>query len=285
MVQASIGCVAASPDLIAAIRANPENYYVNVHTPEFPEGAVRGQLGLMIVALTTANTMFEVGSDDPATPLFPERPITGLQPGEQILAIDFRTTVEELHGLGSSGRLYRIEFSGAATPVAGPAFGVTPGEAFGWDFNPVVDAIRAVGDGGTNRNLRLDPDTGLLLATDTAVAYAATDPNAGADPNVVGSAYTNNFIGAAATTLYGIDSGLDVLVTQNPPNTGTLTTVGALGVDAPADNLGFDVSTSAGRALAAWGNTLYTINLATGAATAVGPITASAAIRGIAVVP
>lgn len=38
------GCVTADPDLIKAIRQNPSNYYVNVHTTEFPAGAVRGQL-------------------------------------------------------------------------------------------------------------------------------------------------------------------------------------------------------------------------------------------------
>jgi hypothetical protein len=40
------GCVSADRDLILAIIQNPENYYVNVHSrPNFPGGAVRGQLG------------------------------------------------------------------------------------------------------------------------------------------------------------------------------------------------------------------------------------------------
>lgn len=40
----SFGCVSAPADVIAAIRANPSNYYVNVHTTDFPNGAIRGQL-------------------------------------------------------------------------------------------------------------------------------------------------------------------------------------------------------------------------------------------------
>jgi hypothetical protein len=38
------GCVSADAELIKTIRQNPEGYYVNVHTTEFPGGAVRGQL-------------------------------------------------------------------------------------------------------------------------------------------------------------------------------------------------------------------------------------------------
>jgi hypothetical protein len=41
---ASAGCVALSQTTIQQMRANPANYYVNVHTGLFPGGAVRGQL-------------------------------------------------------------------------------------------------------------------------------------------------------------------------------------------------------------------------------------------------
>lgn len=37
-------CTSASADLLADILANPKDYYVNVHTPTFPGGEIRGQL-------------------------------------------------------------------------------------------------------------------------------------------------------------------------------------------------------------------------------------------------
>jgi hypothetical protein len=40
----SSGCVEADRGLIKEIRKNPAGYYVNVHTTEFPGGAIRGQL-------------------------------------------------------------------------------------------------------------------------------------------------------------------------------------------------------------------------------------------------
>ena len=214
--------------------------------------------------------------------------VTGLGTGEQVLGIDFRPATGQLFGLGSLSRLYTIDTTtaGAAQVGASGAFTLT-GIGFGFDFNPTVDRIRVTN--ASDQNLRINPDDGTLTATDGMLAFAATDANAGADPTVTGSAYANNFAGATSTTLYNIDSNLDILVTQVPPNAGTLNTVGPLGVNAN-NLLGFDISGVSGTAFASFNGTgvlsqLYTINLATGSATLVGNIGSTDLVRGIAAAP
>lgn len=216
-------------------------------------------------------------------------PIWGLASNEKLVGIDFRPKTGELYGIGSFSRMYKINTgNGMASQVGGTFSTALNGSSFGVDFNPTVDRIRLVSN--TGQNLRLHPDTGAVAAVDTNLAYNAGDVNFGKTPNVVHSAYTNNFNGATTTQLFGIDTGLDTLVLQNPPNNGGLTTIGALGVDV-SDIGGFDISGATGIAYlcvrdAQLGkSTFWTINLATGAGMMVGEIGGGSIISAMSVAP
>lgn len=234
-----------------------------------------------VYAVTAANELIRFNSARPDL-LTLQVDITGLAVGETVAAIDFRPDTGDLYALGSTGQIYTINTTtGQATAeeelAADPADTTAPfvalaGTSFGFDFNPTVDRVRITSD--ADENVRADVDTGLVT-TDDPLAYAAGDPNAGADPNVVASAYSDNFSGTTTTTLYGIDSELDILVTQDP-TTGELTTVGDLGV-VVTDVASFDISGGgdAYAALMVEGETntgFYTIDTATGTATLVGII-------------
>ncbi len=239
-----------------------------------------------VYGVTTANNLLRFNSTRPGT-ILGNTPITGLQGGENVLGIDFRPATGELFGLGSSNRIYRINtVTGAATQVGTAGAFTLSGTDFGFDFNPVPDRIRVTSD--ANQNLRLNPNDGTLTATDGTLAYAVGDPNAGQDPNIVASGYTNSFSGTTTTTLYDIDSNLDVLVTQVPPNSGTLNTVGPLGVNVSGE-AGFDITPGNNTALAAFqvtgttSSSLFSVNLITGSAAAIGPIGAGVVVRDIAI--
>lgn len=262
--------------------------------------------------------------------------ITGTQSGESLRGIDFRPATGELYLLGITRRfqygsepdshwggtttyttrIYKLNTTTGAATQVGTGFTdpALRGSWSGIDFNPVVDRLRYVND--LNQNMRIHPDTGAPIdfdpitpgiQPDLNLAYAAGDPNAGRNPDVTAVAYLNaDNDPTTGTTLYGIDTRRDVLVTHNPPNNGTLNTVGALGVNAGV-LAGFDIETvgTQNTAYAAlqtssygwggygddggWGfggsSSLYRINLTTGAATRVGRIGSGDSVVGIAVAP
>jgi hypothetical protein len=197
--------------------------------------------------------------------------ITGMQAGEVVFGLDYRPETRQLYAIGSTSRVYVIDpATGNATTVGCAPFAAAIGSgAGGMDINPVVDRIRIVTS--TNQNMRVNPQTGALTAVDTSLSYALGDPHAGATPAIAGSAYSDNLPFATTTTLYAVDSALDLLAIQNPPNAGTLNTIGTLGVDV-SSNSGFDIAPDGTayllRTLVS-GSSLYKVNLATGAASIV----------------
>ena len=237
-----------------------------------------------VYGVTTANNLVRFNSSRPGT-ILSTVAITGLQGGESVRGIDFRPATGQLFGLGSNSRVYRIDTVTGVATFVGALTTTLSGTDFGFDFNPVPDRIRITSD--ADQNLRANPNDGTNVV-DGVLAYAAGDPNTGQNPNVVASAYTNSFAGTTTTTLYDIDSNLNILTTQNPPNAGTLNTVGSLGVDISGE-AGFDIAPGVNTALASLqsaGSTtsaLFSINLTSGAATVIGPIGGGAVIRDIAI--
>jgi len=224
------------------------------------------------VAVDSSNRLYRF--DDARPDRWKRTALTGLGAGERIVGLDVRPANRQLIALTNLRRLYAISRSKRTATLIGseasvPAF---TGSKFGLDFNPVVDRIRAVNSGG--QNMRLNPDTGAAM-TDGMLFFKDGGQPMGSAATVVGAAYTNNFKGAMSTTLYGIDSGRDTLVIQDPPNAGALTTVGGLGADLTG-SLSFDISARDGRAYVlarragAPRSRLYRMNLGTGAVRQVG---------------
>jgi hypothetical protein len=256
---------------------------------------------VLVYAITEQNLLVSWDSAAPGTILSgTPMAISGGGEVETLQGIDSRPATGGLVGLGVSGRPYSISPTGGpvgqglATVLPFP-FGITlSGSNVGFDFNPTIDQIRVVTN--TDQNFRIG-GAGGLAGIDTNLAYASGDPNFGTNPNVTHEAYTNNFQGATTTTLYGIDTALDVLVIQGGVNgtpsadLGQLTTVGSLGINVAGDG-GFDIVTVSGsdiayaalRPVGSSVSNFYSINLDTGAATLIGEIGEGINIRAMALV-
>ena len=209
--------------------------------------------------------------------LIETRDITGVLSTQTLIGIDFRPATGQLYLLanGTTGaQLYTLDLSNncqvAATAIGGllrtdiGTIIVLNGRT-SINFNPVADRLRVITT--TGQNFRVNPDTGVTIVDGNLLLNGST-------PSIGAIAYTNNQAGAASTVLYGIDTQLKNLVIINPPNTGTVTTVGSLGVNF-TDIQGFDIqtvgTTNTASAIFLSNNVsgLYNINLTTGAATLV----------------
>ena len=191
-----------------------------------------------LLGVTTDNRLVTFKTASPGT-LDSNVAVTGLQGGETIVGIDLRPANGRLYAVTDAARLYTLDATTGAATMAGMLsadaadatnpFAMLSGATFGVDFNPLADRLRVVSD--AEQNLRANVDTGATTTDATLIRGAFA---------VTAAAYTNNFAPPTTTTLYVIDTQNDRLLTQNPPNNGTLNDVGALGIDVTAVN-GFEI--------------------------------------------
>lgn len=222
--------------------------------------------------------------------------VSGLMAGDALVGIDYRVQDGKLYGVSKTGGVYMLDTSTAAATKVSQVTVALEGSSFGVDFNPAADRLRIVSDSG--QNLRHNINTTGVTLVDDPLDYPPATPLNGVGPNASGvtaSAYTNNDLDpSTATTLYAIDTSLDQVALQSPPNDGTLASTGKLGKDATAST-GFDIYSTVRdgmtvdiRGLASLKEangsaSLYSISLPTGKATRRGSFSSENAVIGIAI--
>ncbi len=239
-----------------------------------------GAQAAQIAALVGADTIAIV--DTSAKKATNSTKVTGINGA--LVGIDVRPADGMLYGLVSDGTVVTIAMDGKATMKSKLETMLGAGVAGTVDFNPVADRLRVIGSDGMN--LRANVDDGKVT-TDGALKYADSDMHKSEKPNIVAGAYTNSFKGTKETALYDIDATIGALVKQAPPNDGVLNAVGKLGVK--ADKAAFDIASDGKGGNEAWlmsGDTLYSVDLATGKTTETAKISGvSATVRDIAILP
>ena len=222
--------------------------------------------------------------------------VSGLTGDVKLIGIDFRVQDKKMYGVGDKGGIYMLDTRSAAATKVSQLTVALSGTSFGVDFNPPADRLRIVSDNG--QNLRHNINAGGVTIMDDQLDYPPATPVNAVGPNAVGvtgSAYTNNDLdGTTATTLYALDTNLDQVAIQSPPNDGTLGATGKLTIDANS-SVGFDIYstirngvTVAVQSLASLQTTdgtssLFSVSLPTGRATTRGNFSARNKVIGIAI--
>lgn len=205
--------------------------------------------------------------------------VTGIS--GQLVGIDVRPADGLLYGLVDDGTVVTIAKDGKATVKSKLDTMLAKGVTATVDFNPVADRLRVMGSDGMS--LRANVDDGKVTK-DGDHKFAETDAGKGQKPNVIAGAYTNSVKGTKETALFNIEATTGALVKQAPPNDGVLGTVGSLGMK--PTTVAFDIW-SDGTKNEAWlmaGDTLYSVDLASGKATEAAKITGvSGTVKDIAI--
>jgi hypothetical protein len=265
-------------DVVASDIAIEESQQAGEVVP--PDGAAMGSFGIIFDDST--NQLNTTGSfRDLTSPLFPV--------GSADVEGNPQSAVHLHRGAaGENGPIIRnlTTSDNVAEFVSTLSLPFEGGTISGFDFNPVADRLRLVGD--NDQNFRINVDTGEVIV-DGDLAFATEAVNAGVNPNVTAAAYTNSFADTETTQLYDIDTLLNSLLLQSPPNDGVLQTIGDLGFN--IDPLGgFDIVSSASddnTAFVVSNASLYTLDLDSGLATNLGMIGSDgdANFQGLAAVP
>jgi hypothetical protein len=192
--------------------------------------------------------------------------------GASLVGLDVRPANGKLYGLTPEGAIVIVDAKTGKWEKKSQLSEKLPvGETISVDFNPAADRMRIITSNGIS--LRVNVDDGKAIV-DGALKYAETDPNKGKTPKVTAVGYTNSFAGTKETALYDIDVASGMLLKQAPPNDGIVSGVGKLGIalDGP---VAFDIRTDGKGGNVGWllaGGTLYTVDIATGAAKPLGAI-------------
>lgn len=261
-----------------------------------------------VYAVTSDMALIRVNAGQPSRVL-DRKAITGLvAPGERLVGMDFRVARGVLYTLSNAGRLYTLDTATGQLKQVGASALATAlqGDSVGMDFNPAVDRIRIITSSG--QNLRAHPESGAQIdsnpnlpgvQSDSTQQFEPGDVNAGQTPMLAAAAYSYNAENEKITTMYAIERSRGSLVRQGSlegvqpfvsPDTGRLTTIGALGTG-PLIDAAFDISDVrntamlAARSVADPRTRLHLLDLSTGKATSLGVVGDGGPVIGMAIEP
>ncbi|MBO0861111.1 MAG: DUF4394 domain-containing protein [Chloracidobacterium sp.] len=235
-----------------------------------------------VYALDTDNTIFVLTPGE--TSFVRVFRVADAQVNANITGIDFRIgdgNNNNLYALTDTGKIYTIGLTAATLGKATLVSSMTPAFPSGYqslfDFNPVLNAIRAIGSDGINYAVVNSGGNLNSTVVQTSLSYNPNDVNKGAVPKVAAGAYNNNFIGATVTIFYAIDYNLDTFVTIDPATSGgssntgggVLRTIGNLvtpsgariNISPTADVDIYSLASGANQLVGVSGRTFFTIDL------------------------